>query len=72
MELLGANFLYNFAQTHISAGLSAAAPAQDGESHGGEAAPARLAVRPLELVEVIVERNRGTRKCWTKVVHSRL
>ena len=59
-------------ESHISAGLSAAAPREDGEPHGGEAAPARLAVRPLELVEVVVERNRRTRKRWTKVVRSRL
>ena len=59
-------------ESHISAGLSAAAPAQDGEPHGGEAAPARLAVRPLELVEVVVERNRRTREGGTEVVSARL
>ena len=52
--------------------LPAPAPAQDGEPHGGEAAAARLAVRPLELVEVVVERNRRTRECWTEVVSARL
>ena len=52
--------------------LSAPAPAQDGEPHGGEAAAARLAVGPLELVEVVVERNRRTRECGTQVVSARL
>ena len=61
---------WNLIGAHIFALLSAPAPAQDGEPHGGNAAPAWLC--SLELVEVVVENNRGTRECWMEVVSAGL